>query len=116
MRHKSKLTQAELAQKLNISPSAVGMYEQGRREPDSKTLSNICRVLDASADYMLNLTKDQNEDSEEIYKVISNFIECLEKQENLMFNGEPINQSEKEKIASALKVATAVTLSNINKK
>lgn len=118
LRLKSGLTQAQLANKLRISPSAVGMYEQGRREPDSHTLSKICRVLDASGDYVLDLAKDANNDLEksEIYNVICNFIENLEHQDNLMLNGIPISSDEKKKIASALKVATAVTLSDMDEK
>lgn len=122
LRTKSGLTQAQLADKLNVSASTVGMYEQGRREPDSTTLSKICRTLNASGNYVLDLEKDEknpplkNSDPEknEIYSVISEFIKNLEKQENLLFNGEPINNSEKKKITSALKVAAAVTLSDIN--
>ncbi len=100
------------------------MYEQGRREPDSTTLSKICRTLDASGDYVLDLEKEKGakdapqkdieSEKNEIYSVISDFIKNLENQENLMFNGEPINNCEKKKIASALKVAAAVTLSDIN--
>ena len=105
-----------MADKLNISASTVGMYEQGRRGPDNHTLSKICRMLDASGDYILDLEDGDKSDSEssEIYSVISNFINCLETQDGLMFNGEPINKGEKKRIASALKVATAVTLSDIN--
>lgn len=117
LRKKSGLTQAQLADKLEISASAVGMYEQGRRAPDNQTLSKICRILDASGDYVLDLDKaaETHEKKAEIYSVISDFIKNLESQDNLMFNGEPINKAEKKKITSALKVATAVTLSDIDK-
>ncbi len=117
LRKKSGLTQAELADKLEISASAVGMYEQGRREPDNHTLSKICRILDASGDYILDLDEaaQMHEQKSEIYSVISNFIKNLENEENLMFNGEPIDESERKKITSALKVATAITLSDIDK-
>ena len=99
-----------------MSASAIGMYEQGRREPDRETLSKICRTLDASGDYILDLESPEPAatTNAEVYSVISNFINNLENQEGLMFNGTPINKSEKEKIASALKIATAVTLSDIN--
>lgn len=33
LRRRKGLSQAELARQLHISPSAVGMYEQERREP-----------------------------------------------------------------------------------
>lgn len=92
------------------------MYEQGRREPDNQTLSKICRILDASGDYVLDLDKasEAHGQKADIYNVISEFIKNLENEENLMFNGEPINPDEKKKITSALKVATAVTLSDID--
>ena len=35
LRRQAGMNQGELAKKLGISPSAVGMYEQGRREPNS---------------------------------------------------------------------------------
>ena len=116
LRIRSGLTQAQLADKLNVSASAIGMYEQGRREPDSETLSKICRTLDASGDYILDLENPNSSTATtaEVYSVISNFISNLENQEGLTFNGTPINKNEKEKIASALKIATAVTLSDMN--
>ena len=33
LRATNGMTQKELADKLSISPSTIGMYEQGRREP-----------------------------------------------------------------------------------
>lgn len=46
-------SQAHLAQRLHISPSAVGMYEQGRREPSLDALVELARVFGVSADYLL---------------------------------------------------------------
>ncbi len=46
-------SQAHLAQKLHISPSAVGMYEQGRREPSLEALLALARVFEVTADYLL---------------------------------------------------------------
>ena len=45
--------QAELAKRLHISTSAVGMYEQGRREPSLTGLVELSCVLGVSADYLL---------------------------------------------------------------
>ena len=33
LRNEKNITQSQLAEELNISPSAIGMYEQGRRKP-----------------------------------------------------------------------------------
>ena len=38
LRRRAGLSQSELARRLRISPSAVGMYEQGRREPAVEVL------------------------------------------------------------------------------
>ena len=46
-------SQAELAQRLRISPSAVGMYEQGRREPSLALLVELSKVFAVTADFLL---------------------------------------------------------------
>lgn len=53
LRRRSGLSQAELAQLLQCSASAVGMYEQGRREPASDTLVRLAEVFGVSTDYLL---------------------------------------------------------------
>ena len=49
------LTQKEAAEKLGISVTCYGGYEQGYREPDFKTLIKICKTFGISADYLLGL-------------------------------------------------------------
>lgn len=46
-------SQAELARQLQISPSAVGMYEQGRREPSLELLVRMAQLFEVSVDYLL---------------------------------------------------------------
>ena len=53
LRRAAGWNQAELAGKLRISPSAVGMYEQGRREPSAQMLLELARVFEVSVDYLL---------------------------------------------------------------
>lgn len=53
LRKEAGLSQAELAQQLNVSPSAVGMYEQGRREPPARMLVALAEVFGVSTDYLL---------------------------------------------------------------
>jgi len=53
LRENKKITQAELSTILKISPSTIGMYEQGRREPDSSTLKKIANYFNVSIDYLL---------------------------------------------------------------
>ena len=53
LRRRAGLSQSELAQRLQISASAMGMYEQGRREPAVDTLVAMARELQVSTDFLL---------------------------------------------------------------
>lgn len=53
LRCQKGLTQTELADMLHISASALGMYEQERRQPALDTLVQLAQVLDVSVDYLL---------------------------------------------------------------
>ena len=53
LRRESGWSQKELAGHLEISPSAVGMYEQGRREPSNALLLKMARLFGVSADFLL---------------------------------------------------------------
>ena len=53
LRRGSGWSQTELARRLHISPSAVGMYEQGRREPSLQGLLELAAVFGVTTDYLL---------------------------------------------------------------
>lgn len=53
LRNKKGMTQADLSALLSVSPSTVGMWEQGRREPDYEYLTRIADIFEVSADYLL---------------------------------------------------------------
>ena len=53
LRRNAGLSQAELAQRLQISASAMGMYEQGRREPSAQILVSMAQALGVTTDYLL---------------------------------------------------------------
>ena len=54
LRRAAGWNQAELAQRLQISSSAVGMYEQGRREPSAEMLVRMAKVFDVCVDYLVS--------------------------------------------------------------
>ena len=54
LREALSMTQADLGKALDISPSAIGMYEQGRREPDNTTLKKLSVIFNVSVDYLLD--------------------------------------------------------------
>lgn len=49
-------TQEELADKLGINRSRIGMYETGRREPDFETTELIADFFNVDVDYLLGRT------------------------------------------------------------
>nr|WP_317042470.1 XRE family transcriptional regulator [Pontibacter flavimaris] len=53
MRKHASLTQAQLAEKLEIKRSLVGAYEEGRAEPKLSTLINVARFFDVSLDDLI---------------------------------------------------------------
>ena len=61
LRESKGLTQSELAKLLSVSPSSIGMYEQGRREPDSETLRRISSFFNVTIDYLLGNSKQKKE-------------------------------------------------------
>ena len=53
LRERKEMSQAELAKMLNLSPSTIGMYEQGRRQPNHETLEKLADFFHVSTDYLL---------------------------------------------------------------
>ena len=53
IRKSKKITAKELANYVNVAESTMSLYENGKREPDFKTLCLIAEYLDVSVDYLL---------------------------------------------------------------
>ncbi len=105
------LTQAQLATRLGISASAVGMYEQGRREPDSELLARLARMFHVSTDTLLGFRQEpQAGQEQEVNSVIDRFTNILKNQQGLMFNGTPLSEADREKIVNAIRVAAAIAI------
>lgn len=53
LREQKGLTQDEMAKKLNISRSALSLWEIGKREPNFETLKLLADFFGVSVDYLL---------------------------------------------------------------
>lgn len=53
LRIQSGLTQQEMADKLKISRSSIGMYENGEREPSFELLESIADYFNVDMNYLL---------------------------------------------------------------
>ena len=69
LRREAGISQAELAQRLQVSPSALGMYAQERRAPSMQTLVRLSRELGVTTDYLLTGTPAEKE-REELEKML----------------------------------------------
>ena len=81
------LSQAELARRLHISPSTVGMYEQGRREPSVDTLVALSRIFGVSLDYLLSGQPETIRDVTALHRFTQ---ECCTESPNIMSKEEMV--------------------------
>lgn len=60
LREEHWYSQRELAEKLSISNSAIGMYESGKREPNYETLEKIADFFNVDMNYLLGKSMIRN--------------------------------------------------------
>jgi len=80
-RQNQNLTQEEFAAKLCVTPQAVSRWERNQSLPDITILIDICRILNISADYLLNIESGQmseNYDTSVCLKVMKLLRRCDE--------------------------------------
>lgn len=123
LRISAGLTQVEMAEKLKISRSTIGMYETGAREPDFETLEKIADFFNVDIDYLLGRTDKitllpetagrnyhnskavlNRKDERDIEKILDQTRDQLLNQEGLMFDGDPASPEAIESILSAMKI------------
>lgn len=115
LRESRSLTQAELAKLLKVSPSAIGMYEQGRRDPDSTTLKKLSVIFNVSVDYLLDNQPPQNDslpaltpkDERQIAKDLESIVDTLNGAAAM--SDDPEDEEDREMLKAAL--LQAMTLS-----
>ena len=64
-RKKKQLSQAELAQKISISPQAVGKWERGESMPDILTLNKLAELFDRDLNYFSDKELAATENSQD---------------------------------------------------
>ena len=81
-RKKKSLTQAQLAEKLNITDRAVSKWETGKSMPDSSIMLELCEILEITVNELLSGKKVDLENYEK--KADENLIALKRKDENNM--------------------------------
>lgn len=87
LRNQRKLLQEELAHKLGVSKSAIGMYERNERHPNLAIMNRIADFFDVTTDYLLGksdeprLTETQYLIGRKKYHELVNLMESLDPDE-----------------------------------
>lgn len=113
LRLEQNLKQKDLAAKLGISTSSVGMYEREERQPDAETLKKIADFFNTSIDYILG-NSDKRDHSELTYKDNRNIAKTLDvlkdqidnnESGELNYNGIEVTDDDAELLMDALDMA-----------
>lgn len=97
LRHLRKsvgLQQGELGEIFGLSPSAIGSYERGLREPSYKHLIAFAKHFNVSLDYLLGVTDERMTLDEYIRKGSVDLFDIMNKYE-LTINGYTLTSSDK---------------------
>ena len=96
LRSEAKLTQKEIAEKLEVSQQFYAKWESNKSTPASKNLNKLADFFNVSTDYLLGNTDNRN---------ASNIDDDLEKSLDTFksFDGKPMSDHDREKIREILK-------------
>ena len=99
LRLKAHLTQKEIAGKLGMGSSNFGHIENDRVIPSSKDLEIIADILGTTTDYLLGR---ENIPAWATSKDKRDFKKMLEEDSDLMFDGIPIDNEDRQRVKDVL--------------
>lgn len=113
LRSREKMSQADLAEKLGISKSTIGMYELGKREPDFETLESIADLFNVDMNFLLGKPGSEvssgitTKDERDIAKDLDNIMQKLASGEDgpASYNGEALDPEAAELFRDELQIA-----------
>lgn len=72
LRLQNKMTQEELSRKLNMSKSAISMYESGVRKPNFETLETIADIFNVDINTLMDKKPSNNDELQEYLEELKN--------------------------------------------
>ena len=96
LRKQVKLTQAQIAEKLDISQQAYASWERGVKKPTQENLVKIAQVLNVSVDYLVGNSEEKLDNIELLFRMNSKGLTVEEKE---IFNKELVEFMEERKKA-----------------
>lgn len=111
LREDRKLSQQQLADRLNINRSTYARYELGQTQPDYETLQRLADFYEVSVDYLFGRENKKNlpeltaKDERDIAKRMEKIKKDLAADGGLSFYGEPLSEEAKESLLEAMEYA-----------
>jgi transcriptional regulator with XRE-family HTH domain len=111
LRNERGLRQPDLAKKLNIGTSTLGMWETNKRKPNPEAITQLAEYFDVSTDYLLGVTNKRHyyeltsKDKQEIETQIQNMISGMDSDESLSFfkDGPELTAEDKRLLQASLR-------------
>lgn len=97
LRIKNKLTSKEFSKIINVSTSALSLYENGKRQPKLDLILEISDFFNVSTDYLLGTTENGNDLAEkkeiDFSNVLENILMMLNEDCSFVFNGKKMDNN-----------------------
>ncbi len=113
LRRSRRMTQAQLGELLGLSASAVGMYEQGRREPELSVIKKLCQIFSVDADALLG-TPALPAQSYDIKEFLDQMQEQLLTAQSVTLDGMPLAVQDLQRLVDALEITATVVLDGMD--
>jgi transcriptional regulator with XRE-family HTH domain len=107
-RKQKKMTQIELAERANMSRSYLADIERDRYNPSIETLKSIAKALQIDVSSLIEGDTNDSSSKQDVIpswatkKDIRDFKKMLEEDEELMFDGVPLDDEDRERIKQVL--------------
>lgn len=84
-------SQERMSRELSLGNCTYGTYENDRYLPDAKTIRDLAKYFNVSADYLLGLIDEPNHADTELPLVSGLFEECKDAMQDISFCSEAVN-------------------------
>ena len=89
LRENRSLSQSQLAKKLNISTSTLGMYETNKRNPNTEMLKTLANFFNVSTDYLLEITNEKESSKDSTVDIADDKV-------LMTYQGKPLSKEDRE--------------------
>lgn len=109
LRHNQKLTLAEVAAEINMTPQVIGLYEKGKRIPSVDAMTKLAlfynvdeeTALKVREDAIIDTTQMLGEDTPQAIK--NEYVNLSLRNQQITVDGEPLTAEELEKATEFIK-------------